>query len=73
MWNFDETRYEDDNGFLDAWALPNFVVQAGQVFTVSFLAMALVVDSGCTDWGFCSWASSFMSMHIPYFVVEMRQ
>jgi len=58
--------------YIDPWAPGvDFFVQAGQVFTVSFLATAMVADSG-TDYLFgWSLARAWMSMRVPFLVVEL--
>jgi hypothetical protein len=72
LWNFNEDRWEQQNGFIDSWALgADLFVQSGQVFTVTFLATAMVDDSGTDHWFGWSLARAFMEMRVPFVVVEL--
>ena len=72
LWNFNNDNWEDQNGFVDSWALgADVFVNAGQLFTVTFLATAMVADSG-TDYLFgWSLASAWIEMQVLFVVVEM--
>jgi len=71
LWNFDNDNDASDQGFLDSWALcVDFLVEAGQLFTVAFLASGMVVDSGMYALGW-STANAWMDMRIPLLVVEL--
>jgi len=72
LWNEDDDVWRDEDGFVDSWALAADVfVNAGQVFTVTFLATAMVDDSG-TDYVFgYSLAKANLQMRVPFVVVEM--
>lgn len=72
LWNFNNDNWEEQNGFVDSWALGTDVfVNAGQLFTVTFLATAMVADSG-TDYLFgWSVASAWIEMQVLFLVVEM--
>lgn len=72
LWNFGDTHGEGQDGYIDSWALgADVFVQAGQIFTVSFLGTALVDDSG-TDY-LIGWslACATMEMRVPFFVLEL--
>jgi hypothetical protein len=71
LWNFDNDRWEEQNGFIDSWALAaDVLLQAGQIFTIWFLAKGMVADSGDKAFGF-SLASGWVDMVVPFFVVEL--
>jgi hypothetical protein len=72
LWNFNNDNWEDQNGFVDSWALgADVFVNAGQLFTVTFLATAMVADSG-TDYLFAwSLASAWIEMQVLFVVVDM--
>ena len=70
LWNFNNDHWEDQNGYIPSWSLGlDVFVQGGQVFTVSFLATAMVDDSGTGF--FWSLARAFMEMRVAFVVVEL--
>jgi len=72
LWHFDNDRREDGDSFIDSWALGvDVFIQAGQRFTASFLATAMVDDSG-TDFLFgWSLAKAHLQMRTPFVGVEL--
>jgi hypothetical protein len=71
LWNFDNDHWEEQNGFIDSWALAaDVLLQPGQIFTVWFLAKGMVADSGDKAFAF-SLASGWVDMSVPFFVVEL--
>jgi hypothetical protein len=73
LWRVDNDNEGQDSGYVDSWALHvDFLVQAGQTFTVAFLASGMVDDSGQGSWpGAFSFACANMSMDVPFVVVEL--
>jgi hypothetical protein len=73
LWNVDNDHSGQDASYIDSWALNlDVFLQAGQMFTVTFLANGMVDDSGQGDWfGAFSFACANMSMEIPFVVVEL--
>ncbi|MGE5568972.1 MAG: hypothetical protein ACM3S5_08050 [Rhodospirillales bacterium] len=71
LWNFRNDRSDDQWGYIDSWALgADAFVHAGQNFTVSFLANAMVDDSGSYFFGF-SIAAAQLEMRLMYVVAEL--
>lgn len=72
LWNFDNDRWEEDDGYIDAWKLgADAFVNTGQLFSVTFLAAAMVADSG-DDFVFgYSRARAWIDMRVMFVVVEM--
>ena len=69
LWSID-AGWATDDGYIDSWALgADVFVQAGQHFTVTFLATALVDDSGA-GWAW-SLACADIEMRVPFLVVEL--
>ncbi|MEA2322172.1 MAG: hypothetical protein QOD81_2022 [Solirubrobacteraceae bacterium] len=73
LWNVDNDHEGQDDSWIDSWGLNlDVFLQAGQKFTVTFLANGMVDDSGQGDWfGAFSFARANMSMDIPLVVVEL--
>jgi hypothetical protein len=71
LWNYSDDTWQEDDGYVDSWALAADVfVNAGQVFSVTFLSTAMVDDSGSYFFGY-SLARAHLEMRVPLFVVEM--
>jgi hypothetical protein len=71
FWNFDNDNWVDGNGYVDSWALAaDVVVQAGQLFTITFLASGMVADSTGTLFG-ASWARAWIESQVQFVVVEL--
>ena len=72
LWNFDDDNWEDGDGYIPSWALgADFLVQAGQIFNVTFLASAFVHDSGTDYWFGWSLARAWLEMRVLFLVVEL--
>jgi hypothetical protein len=67
-----DTRWEHDDGYIDSWKLAaDAFVNTGQLFTVTFLAAAMVADSG-DDFVFgYSLARAWIDMCTMFVLVEM--
>jgi hypothetical protein len=71
LWNFGDDNWENQEGYISSWTLGvDVFVQAGQVVTVSFLATAMVDDSGPSFFG-PSLARALLEMRVPFVVVEL--
>lgn len=71
LWNFVDDHTEEQDGYIASWTLGvDVFVQAGQLFTVSFLATAMVDDSGPGFFG-SSLAAVTMEMSVAFVVVEL--
>jgi hypothetical protein len=72
LWSFNNDNSEDNNGFVDSWALgADVFVNAGQLFTVTFLATAMVADSGTDYLMGWSLAAAWIEMQVLFVVVEL--
>ena len=71
LWFFTDDHTEEQEGYIQSWTLGvDVFVQAGQVFTVSFLATAMVDDSGAGFFA-SSYARAIMDMRVAFVVVEL--
>ena len=62
---------EEQEGYIESWTLGvDVFVQAGQFFRVSFLATAMVDDSGPGFFA-SSFARASMDMRVAFVVVEL--